>query len=98
MNVTFRTRKLSIGAGLTLTTLATAVVFVLVLMHATTAGAKPRPTVKLAQTSLGKILVSSSGRTLYAFTRDGRNIDRCMSISGCSGVWPLYTSAKKPTA
>ncbi len=66
-------------------------------MHAPGAGAKSRPTVKLAQSSLGKILVSGSGRTLYAFTRDGRNTDRCMSISGCTSVWPILTSAKKPT-
>lgn len=98
MNVTFRTRKLSIDAALTLTALTTAFALALVLMHAPSAGAKSRPTVKLAQTSLGKILVSGSGRTLYAFTRDGRNKDRCMQISGCPGVWPLLTSAKKPVA
>jgi predicted lipoprotein with Yx(FWY)xxD motif len=70
----------------------------LVLMHAPSAGAKSRPTVKLAQSSLGQILVTGSGRTLYAFTRDGHNTDRCMSISGCTSVWPMYTSAKKPTS
>jgi predicted lipoprotein with Yx(FWY)xxD motif len=96
MNVTFRTRTLSISAALTLSALATAVA--LALTQAPSAGAKSRPTVKLAQTSLGKILVSSSGRTLYAFTRDSRNTDRCMHVSGCTSVWPLYSSAKQPVA
>ncbi len=96
--MTFRTRRLSIGATLTLTTLATAVALALVLMHVPNAGAKSRPTVKLAQTSLGKILVNGSGRTLYAFSRDGRNTDKCLQVSGCTAVWPMLTSAKKPTA
>jgi predicted lipoprotein with Yx(FWY)xxD motif len=94
----FRTRKLPVSAALTLTTLATVVALALALTHAPSAGAKARPTVKLAQTSLGTILVNGSGMTLYAFTRDGRNTDRCLQISGCTSVWPMLTSAKKPTA
>jgi predicted lipoprotein with Yx(FWY)xxD motif len=47
------------------------------------AGAKHSTTVKLSKTSLGKILVSGSGRTLYMFTRDARNNDRCARISTC---------------
>jgi predicted lipoprotein with Yx(FWY)xxD motif len=95
--MTSRTRRLSTGAALTLTALAAAAALAIALMHAPSAGASTRPTVKLAQSSLGKILVNGRGRTLYAFTRDGRNTDRCMKISGCTSVWPLLTSATKPT-
>jgi predicted lipoprotein with Yx(FWY)xxD motif len=52
--------------------------------------------VSLHKSSLGMILVNGRGRTLYAFTKDGRNKDRCVSTSGCSGVWPALTSHGKP--
>jgi predicted lipoprotein with Yx(FWY)xxD motif len=95
--LTSRTRRLPTSAALALTALAAAVALAAVLMHAQSAGASTRPTVKLAQSSLGKILVTGRGRTLYVFTRDSRNTDRCMKISGCTSVWPLLTSAQKPT-
>jgi predicted lipoprotein with Yx(FWY)xxD motif len=62
------------------------------------AGAKHSTTVKLSKTSLGKILVSGSGRTLYMFTRDARNNDRCARISNCLSIWPALTVKGKPTA
>ncbi|MEA2158014.1 MAG: hypothetical protein QOD66_394 [Solirubrobacteraceae bacterium] len=95
--MTSRTRRLSTFAALTLTGLAAAVALAVALIHAPSAGASTRPTVKLAQSSLGKILVTGRGRTLYAFARDSRNTDRCMKISGCPGTWPLLTSTRKPT-
>jgi predicted lipoprotein with Yx(FWY)xxD motif len=54
-------------------------------------------TVQLRNTRLGKILVDASGFTLYEFSRDSRNSDTCVRISGCSKVWPALISAK-PTA
>lgn len=43
-------------------------------------------TVKAATTSLGQILVDSSGRTLYAFTKD---VDSKSSCTGsCATTWP----------
>jgi predicted lipoprotein with Yx(FWY)xxD motif len=45
--------------------------------------------VNLAKRDVGKILVTSRGFTLYAFTRDTRNHDKCMSIKGCAKIWPL---------
>ena len=36
---------------------------------------KKKPTVKLVTASVGKILVTADGRTLYAFDPDGTNID-----------------------
>jgi predicted lipoprotein with Yx(FWY)xxD motif len=44
--------------------------------------------VQVRHTALGGILADGRGMTLYVFTRDTRNHDRCVSISGCSGIWP----------
>jgi predicted lipoprotein with Yx(FWY)xxD motif len=50
-------------------------------------------TIRLRQTGVGLILTTAAGRTIYAFTRDGRNRDRCAAISGCTSVWPLVTTS-----
>ncbi len=55
-------------------------------------------TVQLRHTNLGSILVSSSGRTLYEFTRDHANKSSCAAISGCSAAWPSLKASGKPTA
>ena len=55
-------------------------------------------TVLLRHTSLGSIIVSSSGRTLYEFTRDRGNKSSCAAISGCSSVWPSLKASGRPTA
>jgi predicted lipoprotein with Yx(FWY)xxD motif len=55
-------------------------------------------TVQLRHTSLGSILVSSSGRTLYEFTRDHGNKNSCAAISGCSAAWPSLKASGRPTA
>jgi predicted lipoprotein with Yx(FWY)xxD motif len=55
-------------------------------------------TVQLRHTSLGSILVTSSGSTLYEFTRDHGNKNSCAAISGCSAVWPSLKASGKPTA
>jgi predicted lipoprotein with Yx(FWY)xxD motif len=55
-------------------------------------------TVQLRHTDLGNILVSSSGRTLYEFTRDHANRNSCATISGCSAVWPSLKASGRPTA
>jgi predicted lipoprotein with Yx(FWY)xxD motif len=54
--------------------------------------------VQLRHTSLGKILVDSSGFTLYRFTKDGRNQDTCARISQCLSTWPALTTSGKPLA
>ena len=51
---------------------------------------------QLRHTTLGNILVNGRGLTVYAFTRDSRNHDRCTGIAGCTGVWPLVTTKGKP--
>jgi predicted lipoprotein with Yx(FWY)xxD motif len=55
-------------------------------------------TVQLRHTNLGNILVSSSGRTLYEFTRDHTNKNSCSAIRGCSEVWPSLRTSGRPTA
>jgi predicted lipoprotein with Yx(FWY)xxD motif len=54
--------------------------------------------VQLRHTSLGSILVSSSGFTLYRFTKDPRNVDTCMKIHECPSTWPALKSSGKPQA
>lgn len=55
-------------------------------------------TVQLRHTSLGNILVNSSGRTLYEFTRDRGDRNSCVSVRGCSAVWPSLKASGRPTA
>ena len=64
--------------------------------HAVSASAPT--TISLHATKLGQILVASNGHTLYAFSRDGRNQDRCAKVSGCTGVWPIAAAQGKPKA
>jgi predicted lipoprotein with Yx(FWY)xxD motif len=47
---------------------------------------RPRPTVKVRRTHLGKILVDSRGRTLYLFKKDTRGKSRCSG--SCALNWP----------
>jgi len=54
--------------------------------------------VGLRRTSVGTILVSASGRTLYEFTRDRAHSNSCVKISGCSEIWPALTTSGQPTA
>jgi len=55
---------------------------------------KKKPTVKVAETDLGEILVDSKGRTLYAFDPDGINIDVSNCATGCEQAWPHLTAKK----
>jgi predicted lipoprotein with Yx(FWY)xxD motif len=64
---------------------------------ATRARTSSAATVQLRRTSLGKVLVDSSGFTLYRFTRDGAKKNSCVAVSQCSGTWPALTSSR-PTA
>jgi predicted lipoprotein with Yx(FWY)xxD motif len=73
-------------------------VAVLALSISGVASAKHSPTVKLAKSSLGKILVDGkSGFTLYMFSKDARNKDTCAKINMCPGTWPALTTKGKPT-
>ncbi len=78
---------------------ATIVVLAAAAVPIATASAAGTPAkVSLRKTSLGMILVNGRGHTLYAFTRDGKNKDRCVTTSGCTSTWPVTTSPGKPKA
>jgi predicted lipoprotein with Yx(FWY)xxD motif len=54
--------------------------------------------VGLRHTRVGTILVSSSGRTLYEFTRDRPRANSCVKIRECPQLWPALQSSGKPLA
>ena len=54
------------------------------------------PSVKLATTKLGKVLVDARGRTLYLFKADKGPKSAC--DGACASVWPPLTSTGRPTA
>jgi len=53
---------------------------------------KRKPTVKVATTSLGAILVAGNGKTLYAFDPDGTTTSASQCTGGCAGIWPPLTT------
>ena len=61
-------------------------------------GASRPAKVMLRHTRLGTILVSSSGRTLYEFTRDHGARNSCLRISGCAELWPALQTGGRPIA
>lgn len=54
--------------------------------------------VGLRHTRVGTILVSSSGRTLYEFTRDRPRSNSCVKIRECPEIWPALQTTGKPIA
>ena len=62
---------------------------------ATASAATSGRALQVHSSSLGKILVDSKGRTLYAFGHDLKNKSRCSGA--CASNWPpALTKAKKP--
>ena len=53
-------------------------------------------TVKVAHTNLGRILVNSSGRTLYLFKKDKGRKSTC--YGQCAEFWPPLKEGGKPKA
>jgi predicted lipoprotein with Yx(FWY)xxD motif len=62
--------------------------------QAVTPAAQHAPTVRVAKTRLGKILVNSRGRTLYLFKKDSGTKSAC--FGACATAWPPLR-ASKPT-
>jgi predicted lipoprotein with Yx(FWY)xxD motif len=54
-----------------------------------TPAAPAQASVRLADTPLGKIVVDSQGRTLYAFTNDANGASTC--TGACAMAWPAAT-------
>jgi predicted lipoprotein with Yx(FWY)xxD motif len=60
------------------------------MRHAPSASAASvSTTIRTRHTRIGTILVTASGDTLYAFSRDSRDRDACASIRGCPSAWPI---------
>ena len=57
-----------------------------------------QPTVKIADTLVGPLVVNKSGRTVYMFVRDKPGKDLCHTISGCEKDWPPVTTVGTPVA
>jgi predicted lipoprotein with Yx(FWY)xxD motif len=55
-------------------------------------------TVAVGSTSLGKVLVSRTGLTLYLFTRDKPGSGKSACSGACTAVWPPLTTTGAPTA
>jgi predicted lipoprotein with Yx(FWY)xxD motif len=70
----------------------------IIVALAATAAWGAAPTVKLSSTSLGRILTTGKGYTVYMFSADRRNHDACVAKSGCVGTWPPLTVKSKPVA
>ncbi len=54
--------------------------------------------VVLRHTSIGSILTTSSGFTLYEFTRDHGSANSCLKIRECPQIWPALETAGAPIA
>jgi predicted lipoprotein with Yx(FWY)xxD motif len=76
---------------------ATIAVLALAAVPVASASAAAGPAkVSLKKTALGMTLVNGHGRTVYAFTKDSRNKDRCVTTAGCTSTWPVVTSHGRP--
>lgn len=68
---------------------------------AATAMQRTSGTVGTAKDSkFGTILVAANGHTLYRYTIDGKDVNRCSGVATCGKYWPalLVKSGAKPTA
>ncbi len=65
--------------------------------NTSTSSAQASAIVKVADSSLGKILVTSDGRTLYAFMPDTATTSACTTANGCAGLWPPLIATGTPT-
>jgi predicted lipoprotein with Yx(FWY)xxD motif len=61
-----------------------------------TTAAKAGPSVSVAKTKLGRILVDAHGRTLYLYLKDHGTKSGC--LERCLRVWPPATVSGTPTA
>ncbi len=83
-------------------TIAAAAVAVILLTRSSspaaprTAARAAGPSVQVAKTKLGRILVNAQGRTLYLYMKDRGTTSACSRR--CSQVWPPATVSGAPTA
>jgi predicted lipoprotein with Yx(FWY)xxD motif len=53
--------------------------------------------IQLRHTSLGNVIVDSSGFTLYRFSKDTGKQNMCLKTSECSTTWPALETSGQPT-
>jgi predicted lipoprotein with Yx(FWY)xxD motif len=54
---------------------------------------------KTANTSLGTVVVTSDGKTVYAFDKDTKDSGKSACYTKCSGLWPaVAATGGNPTA
>ncbi|HET6866706.1 MAG TPA: hypothetical protein VFH80_12385 [Solirubrobacteraceae bacterium] len=83
---------------LTILFLAAAAILPVGISHAATSAHAARAAkLQLRHTALGSVLVNRGGHTVFVFTRDSRNHDKCTAIAGCTGIWPMVTTSGTPT-
>jgi predicted lipoprotein with Yx(FWY)xxD motif len=61
------------------------------------AGSVSGASLKTASTSLGTILVDSSGKTIYEFDKDSKGSGKSACSGACAGLWPAVTASGTPT-
>jgi predicted lipoprotein with Yx(FWY)xxD motif len=54
-------------------------------------------TLELRKTAKGELVTDSSGFTLFQFSLDMKNVNHCVAIVECPGVWPAATVTGTPT-
>ncbi|MHB8234490.1 MAG: COG4315 family predicted lipoprotein [Solirubrobacteraceae bacterium] len=79
-------------------TAAVAIEAIAVPAGATSAHAARAQMIQLRHTSVGKVLVDSSGFTVFRFSKDTGKKNTCMANKECSNTWPALTTSGKPTA
>ncbi len=101
-------RAPAIGARAQLAaTLAAAAAFALALAAlavvpagaaAPSAHASAAQKLQLRHTSVGTVLVDSSGFTVFRFTKDTGRSNTCISNRECAATWPALTTSGRPQA
>jgi predicted lipoprotein with Yx(FWY)xxD motif len=91
------------AVAIAVATIAAAAVAAILLTRSSTPAAPPAatlaataPSVRVAKTKLGRILVNGQGRTLYLYMKDRGTTSACSRR--CSQVWPPATVSGAPTA
>jgi predicted lipoprotein with Yx(FWY)xxD motif len=98
-------RRIQLAAAAAIATAGLAALALVVSMAGSAAASAPASAARakaarivLRNTSVGRILTTGNGFTVYAFTRDRRNKDRCAKISGCTQTWPMIVTHGRPQA
>ena len=67
-------------------------------MASPTAHASRTQKLSLRHTSVGNVLVDSSGFTVFRFSKDTGRSNTCMANRECNATWPALTTTGRPQA